>query len=319
LHSPDTLQVRATLKDTAFRDLVRKVWDGLATLPVAPDFANVEGGGVEQHRDMRLRLHHCANYAAVLAVLGDAPAGLRLLELGCGTGALSSVFAGLLPQGSRLTATDYSRELVDLASRHYGGRNVGFEQLDVRQVAGERLAGVDVVLFLEVIEHLEASDAAALLRRLHAGLPSGARLVLTTLDRSAFSRPFSGYAPHRVEYTHRSMQTFLSDPKNNPFERFTLLRLCSERITGDSVRNENRGGYLVNRFQRTALRAAERSKFAALLHIGFTRLAFRAYSLVPRRPDFDLEGYLATLSLVEDPEGTHDADSFGLVAVLQKA
>ncbi len=306
------------LPNDNFPKLVRQVWNGLARLPVAVGYANSEGGAVEQHLDRRLRLHHCANYAAVLAVLADAQPGLRLLELGCGTGALSSVFAGLLPPGSRLNATDYSAELVALAGRCYAGPNVGFERLDLRQLTDAQRADTDVVLFLEVIEHLDPADAAALLGRLHSGLRSGARLVLTTLDRSAFSRPFSAYAPHRVEYTQRSLRAFLADRRHNPFERFSLLRLCSARITGESVRNENRGGYLVNRVQRFGARLADHSRPAAAVQRGLLRLAFRLYSLFPKRGRFDLDGYLGTLELVEDPEGRRDADSFGLVAVLRK-
>lgn len=175
------------------------------------------------------------------------------------------------------------------------------------------------MLFLEVIEHLEPRAAADLLARLHSGLRPGGRVVLTTLDRAPFPRPFSGYAPHVVEYTWRSLSDFLSRPDNSPFERASVYRLVSGRIAGDAVRAENRGGYLANRVQRRVLELAARSRSFDRFRRGMTTTAYRLYSRLPRRDRFDFDGFLATMELATEGLEELDPVSFGLVAVLEKA
>ncbi|UCG42313.1 MAG: class I SAM-dependent methyltransferase, partial [candidate division WOR-3 bacterium] len=215
---------------------MRDIWERLVAAETALHFTNVEGGSVEQVRDKQLQLHHCANYAAVLTMVDELGPGLSLLELGCGSGALSAAFGSLLPDGSSLTATDYSKDLVEHARRFHAAEHTVFEQLDIRHTVADRLAQADVVMLLEVIEHLSWSEAADLLHRLHAGLEPGTRVIMTTLDRSPFPRPHSGYSPHVVEYRYADMKRLLSDTGSNPFSEFRLHRLVSSRIARESVR-----------------------------------------------------------------------------------
>ena len=310
----------------AFRADVRRIWDEFQRLDKSHEFGNLEGGSVEQQRDRRLQLHHCANYAAVLQVLRQTgqtrltgqTAPLRLLELGCGSGGLTSVLAKVMPDGWTIEATDYSEHLLAGARARFECANLHFRHLDVRSLASERLAGVDAVHQHEVIEHLPPEEAAGLLRRVYDALPVGGLMVMTTLDRAAFPRPFSGYAPHFVEYTYASLDRFLRDRKHSPFEEHEVCRLVSERIVSESVRNEERGGYLVNRIQRLALGIGRRHpKLGAIRGWVESRL-FRLYSLLPERNGFDFDGFLADLDFVRSGQERHDHDSFGLVAVLKK-
>jgi len=301
-----------------FRDRVRSLWQELEAIEAGKQYDNLEGGSVEQQRDRRLQLHHCANYAAVLALLADAGPNLRLLELGCGSGALSYALARLMPADWQLVATDYSESLLGHARESFRHERLRFELLDVRQAEPGRLAEADIVFLLEVIEHLPQHEAAALLQRLHGAMRPGGRLVLTTLDRSPFKRPFSQYAPHFVEYTFRSLSDFLSDRANSPFESFRVHRITSARIAGESVRNENRGGYLVNRLQRWSFAMGEQYPWAGRMRERLTSAVFRLYSLVPRSQRFDLDGYLETIDFVQDNAESRDSDSFSLVAELRK-
>jgi 2-polyprenyl-3-methyl-5-hydroxy-6-metoxy-1,4-benzoquinol methylase len=313
-----------------FRADVRRIWDEFQRLGRSREFGNIEGGSVEQQRDKRLQLHHCANYAAVLSVLkslghdpksgedfGHVPS-LRLLELGCGSGALTSVLARVMPEGWTIEATDYSEPLLAGARARFECPNLSFRHLDARAIGPERLAGVDAVLLLEVIEHLPQDEASGLLQSVYGALPSGGEMVMTTLDRAAFPRPFSAYAPHFVEYTHRSLSEFLRDPQHSPFEEYDVFRLVSERIVSESVRAEARGGYFVNRLQRRLLGISQRHpRFGAFRSWLESRL-FRLYSLLPDTDRFDFEGYLNTLEFIRSEPELHDRDSFGLVAVLKK-
>lgn len=285
----------------------------------ATEYTNIEGGSVEQHTDGRLQLHHCANYAAALALLDGNGRPQNLLELGCGSGALSHAFARVMPDTWNLVATDYSEDLIGHARARYRRSGLEFEHLDVHELGPERLGEVDAVLFLEVIEHLEPRAAADLLGRLHAGMKPGGRVVLTTLDRAPFPRAFSGYAPHAVEYDWRSLSGFLARPENSPFERSRVYRLVSERIAGEAVRAENRGGYLVNRLQRRTLALGARSRAFERLRRALMTAAYRLHLRLPQGGRFDLDGYLSTMGLATDGLDELDPVSYGLVAVLEKS
>lgn len=308
----------ATPSFPGFRDRVIAVWRELQASAVAPCFDNSEGGSIEQQRDRRLQLHHCANYAAVLCLLDDAEPRLRLLELGCGSGVLSHAFARLMPPGWRLDATDYSETLLRSARIRFRHERLNFRHLDVRELEPGLLDDIDAVFLLEVIEHLPEREAASLLNRLHRVMRPGARLLITTLDRSPFPRSFSGYAPHYVEYTARSLAAFLADGRSSPFEHWQVLRIVSPRIAGESVRNENRGGYVANRLQRWTSEMGQRYPWVGRARERLIAGAFRVYSRVSAPARFDIQLYLEGMDLVRDDGGAYDRDSFSLVAELRK-
>lgn len=299
-----------------FRTLVRHVWGELHALPRPRRFVNSEGGSVEQQHDRRLILHHCANYAATLGLFLAQGRRLRLLELGCGSGALSCAFARAMPPDWELVATDYSPELLAQARTLYRLPNLSFEWLDARELVPGRLTGFDGVFFLEVIEHLPSAEAVKLLARLHAAMRPGGVLVFTTLDRAAFPRPFSGYAPHFAEYSYRSMRDFL---RGSPFEQFDVHRLISERIAQEHVRAENTIGYAANRLRRLAGSLVNRLPVVEGTVNRAVSLGFRLYSLLPGNRRFDLDGYLGTLEFATEDKERRDRESFGLVAWLKKA
>ncbi len=298
----------------AFCATAARIWRAVAAPDPGGPFANVEGGSVEQQRDRRLQLHHVANYAAALTLLGESPGSARLLELGCGSGALSRGLARSMPPGWTLTAVDYSAAHVQRAQRHAVAANLEFRQLDLRAIEPVVVSDFDAVLMLEVIEHLTPLEAAQLLGRLHAGLRAGGRLVFSTLDRSPFPRPCSGYGPHRVEYSCATLLERLADPTFNPFERWRLYRLVSADITAAAVRSENQGGYLANRVA-AGLERFPLTRLALRWAVG---LGYRLYSMLPAA-GFDIHAAIGDIDLVDDISGRFDRQSFGIVAVLEKA
>ncbi len=306
------------VSDQKFRESLQRIWDEVERMSVADEFLNVEGGSVEQVRDYRLRLHHCANYAAALTALAAEARAMRILELGCGSGILSAAFARLMPADWSLLATDYSRRLIDYARSRFQQDNVRFECISTNELEPEFLKNFDAVMFLEVIEHLTEAEAIALFSRLYAGLAAGGMVVISTVDRSPFKRQFSGYGPHQIEYRYTTLRDFLNDKGKNRFERVDIFRLTSRRIVQEAVRSEAWGGYFINRTVALISRLVQR--YAGLIQSTerIANFSFRMYDrFVPRR-QFKLDGYIEEIKFVTEQAELYDADSFSLVVILRK-
>lgn len=114
------------------------------------------------------------------AGLPQALAGLTCLDLGCGGGLIAEPMARL---GAQVTAVDASAPAIEAARRHADKAGLA---IDYRWALPEELAvwdeRFDVVLALEVIEHVADADAffAAVARLLK---PDGA-LIVATLNRT---------------------------------------------------------------------------------------------------------------------------------------
>ncbi|HZU82494.1 MAG TPA: class I SAM-dependent methyltransferase [Polyangiaceae bacterium] len=102
--------------------------------------------------------------------VAQAPRGARVLDVGCGDGA---VLAALSPLGVRGRGLDVSEEAVARAR----ARNVDAAQADLDGAPLPVGAGsADVVLCLDVLEHLFAPDR--LLAEMRRALAAGGRLVV---------------------------------------------------------------------------------------------------------------------------------------------
>jgi 2-polyprenyl-6-hydroxyphenyl methylase / 3-demethylubiquinone-9 3-methyltransferase len=115
---------------------------------------------------------------------GGEPAGLRVLDIGCGGGFLAEEFAAL---GCRVTGVDPSPVSIGAARAHAAGRGL---PVDYRAGAGEELpfgdAAFDVACCCDVLEHVPdpdrvISEAARVLR------PGGVYLF-DTFNRTRTSR-----------------------------------------------------------------------------------------------------------------------------------
>ena len=107
--------------------------------------------------------------------------GKRALDVGCGAGLLAEPLARL---GAKVTAVDAAPELVEVARAHAAGAGLS---IDYRAVGVEALEGAfDLVTAMEVIEHV--ADPAAFVAALAARLAPGGLLILSTPNRTAWSR-----------------------------------------------------------------------------------------------------------------------------------
>jgi magnesium-protoporphyrin O-methyltransferase len=88
--------------------------------------------------------------------------GMRLLDAGCGTGALAMEAAS---RGAEVVAIDLSPQLVALAAQRAGGANIRFSSGDMLDESHGRF---DYVVCMDSIIHYGAADAASALARLVA-------------------------------------------------------------------------------------------------------------------------------------------------------
>ena len=117
----------------------------------------------------------------------DCLRGLRILDIGCGAGVLCEPLAAL---GATVVGVDPAGNSIEMARQH--ARQSGLE-VDYRARTSEQLAAdgerFDVVLAMEVIEHVADSDA--FLRCCGELMNPGGLLILSTISRTLKSFAFA--------------------------------------------------------------------------------------------------------------------------------
>ncbi len=106
-------------------------------------------------------------------VLAPLPAGATVLDLGCGTG--RPLAAHVLARGHRVIGIDQSLALLRLARQRFPAQRWIAAALETSPLP----AGCDAALCWDVLFHIERRWHEPILRRLHAALVPGARLMLT--------------------------------------------------------------------------------------------------------------------------------------------
>lgn len=107
--------------------------------------------------------------------------GKSALDVGCGAGLLAEPLARM---GATVTALDAAPELIAAAKAHAEAQGLA---IDYRAMGVEDLTGqYDLVTAMEVVEHV--ADPRAFLASLAARLAPGGLLILSTPNRTAWSR-----------------------------------------------------------------------------------------------------------------------------------
>lgn len=112
--------------------------------------------------------------------------GTRVLEIGCGTGALAQ---RLVERGARLVAIDHNPEMLDLARRRVGER-AKLVECTASEIEGLADPPFDVVLASLVLSEMSPSERSFVLRASYRALRTGGRLVLAdeVTPKSALAR-----------------------------------------------------------------------------------------------------------------------------------
>jgi len=108
--------------------------------------------------------------------------GLRVLDIGCGGGLVSEPMARL---GAKMTSVDASEANIKTAMTHarQGGLDIDFRAGTVEALIENGEAGFDVVLNLEVVEHV--ADPAQFLKDCASLVKPGGLMIVATLNRTA--------------------------------------------------------------------------------------------------------------------------------------
>ena len=120
----------------------------------------------------------------IVEELGLAPAGLQVLDIGCGGGLLAEEFARL---GCNVTGVDPSEESLAAARTHAAGQGLA---IGYRRALGEALpfgeASFDVVYCCDVLEHVH--DLPQVIAETARVLRPGGTYLYDTINRTLRSR-----------------------------------------------------------------------------------------------------------------------------------
>lgn len=123
---------------------------------------------------------HAYLWPAIMALAGSVGPGVRVLDVGCGKGLLSSRFASM---GCTVVGIDASVSGIEAARRASPGSRWEVMLADADVLAKLNEPPFDIVLSTEVVEHLY--DPRAYMRGCVAALKPGGKCVIST--------PFHGY------------------------------------------------------------------------------------------------------------------------------
>ncbi len=107
--------------------------------------------------------------------------GLSLLDIGCGGGLIAEPMRRL---GFAVTAVDASSENIGTARAHAAeqGLDIAYRAATIEQLEAEGAGPFDVVLTLEVIEHV--ADPEAFIRACSRLVAPGGMMIVATLNRT---------------------------------------------------------------------------------------------------------------------------------------
>lgn len=199
---------------------------------IGPDCASVTDGtrAAEQYNAMATEysadnddgvFNSLYERPAMLRMLGDV-AGLRVLDVGCGAGQLTSA---LIDRGATVTGVDVSQGMVDIARERYGD-SAEFEVADLSDPLNFETGQFDLVVASLVMHYLE--DWVPVLGEIRRILTPAGALVFST------HHPTMDWKLHsRDDYFAKKQSTETWTKGGRPFEVTTWrrpLRSISEEI-----------------------------------------------------------------------------------------
>jgi len=105
--------------------------------------------------------------------------GVRLLDVGCGPGSITAEFAARVAPGGTVLGIDYSAEVIERATRDFGGSGATFQAMDLYALDIED-DQYDIVHAHQVLQHV--SDPVAALKEMHRVARPGGIVAVRDAD-----------------------------------------------------------------------------------------------------------------------------------------
>ncbi len=151
-----------------------------------------------ENEDEELRLDAKTDAAAVeeQATWAGLKAGMRVLDLGCGSGKTTSILGGLVRPGGSVVGVDLSGKRIEFARSHYTAKGIEFVRRDLIGPLDD-LGRFDFAWVRFVLEY-HRSESVEIVRNLSRILEPGGVLCLIDLDHNCLNH----YGlPERLEKT----------------------------------------------------------------------------------------------------------------------
>jgi len=153
-------------------------------------------------------VHHLIRYTWALEVIGSLPAPKHILDVACGAGYGSFLFAQRFPHIS-VTGADYDSKAVTHARQHYVLPNLTFINGDVtrwEETIGSTV--FDCIVSFDTIEHVPHREI--MLENLIRHLSQTGVLLLSTPCGGPVNELQPAWPAHRIEYSTASLYDLLS-------------------------------------------------------------------------------------------------------------
>lgn len=161
--------------------------------------------GAGEHDEYRKQPSDFARVA-----LGLIPAGSTVLELGCGVGVDADFFA---QNGHEVTATDFSKVVIEQNKAKYNKPNLEFEALDLEAELPYEQGRFDVI-FAQLSLHYWTPDITAeIFERMHRVLRAGGLLLFSCKGTDDYYYGDGQEVEHNFLYLARDMSD-ISSMKN---------------------------------------------------------------------------------------------------------
>jgi 2-polyprenyl-3-methyl-5-hydroxy-6-metoxy-1,4-benzoquinol methylase len=144
----------------------------------------------------------------------------KILEIGCGYGRYTTLLTNILKYDQTI-GIDISQEQIEFAQKNYNLNNV-FKEDAVKYLKTSSLK-YDIVILMDVLEHLELGYAIEMLEKINNALSKGGKLIIQVPNGLSPMKPiFYGDVTHVRAFSVNSMSQILRMAGFGRFQHFAL-------------------------------------------------------------------------------------------------
>jgi ubiquinone/menaquinone biosynthesis C-methylase UbiE len=139
--------------------------------------------------------------------------GMRVADIGCGSGKTSAILHKLVQPGGAVVGVDFSEERLDYARRHYGGPGIEFRRKDILELPDD-LGEFDFVWVRFLLEYYK-KESFDIARNLTQRIKEGGILCLIDLDYNCMSH--YGLPPHLDAFITTAIAALQAEANFDPY------------------------------------------------------------------------------------------------------